>query len=69
MAWKGVDGDQGIYWSRWPVEWAPQRNVGAVGTSVGPALATFNNRLYMAWKGVDGDQGIYWSEVDRNNWV
>jgi hypothetical protein len=49
--------------------WVPQVNVSGVGTSTGPSLAVFNNRLFMAWKGVDGDQGIYFSSFDGNSWA
>lgn len=58
-AWKGVQGDSGIYWAS---AFGAQRRVDGVGTSHGPALATQLNRyLYMAWKGIPGDSGIYWS--------
>jgi hypothetical protein len=63
-AWKGVDGDQGIYWSSWDGQnWAPQQKIDGAGTSVGPSLAAFNNSPYAAWKGVDGDEKIYWSSA------
>jgi hypothetical protein len=75
MAWKGTFGDQGIYYSRQShidgVTWEPQRNVPGVGTSTGPTLAVFDNKLYMAWKGAFGDQGIYYSSLDVSavSWV
>lgn len=69
MAWKGVSGDQGIYWSRDLFNgWEPQRRVPNVGTSTRPALGTAAGRICMAWKGVEGDTGIYWSVFDGNNW-
>ena len=49
--------------------WARQRNIGGVGTSFGPSLAVFQNRLYAAWKGIAGDSGIYWSSSDGRSWV
>ena len=63
MAWKGVDGDEGIYWaaSSDGQDWGAQLQVCGVGTSVGPCLAAYNSTLYMAWKGVEGDDGIYWT--------
>lgn len=65
MAWKGVDDDQGIYWSRKLAgDWEGQRNVGGVGTSAAPCLANVNGRVCMAWKGVEDDAGIYWSTYD-----
>ena len=68
MAWKGAFGDQGIYYSRQShidgMTWEPQHSVPGVGTSTGPALAVFQNKLYMAWKGIGGDQGIYFTTRD-----
>src|SRR5262249_9067171 len=61
MAWKGIENDQGIYfsWNSGDLTWQPQLNVPHVGTSEGPALALFNNAIHMAWKGIAGDSGIY----------
>jgi hypothetical protein len=73
MAWKGVSGDQGLYFSRNPDRdpngWFPQTPIGGVGTSDKPALAYFNNRMWMAWKGIAGDSGIYYSTFDGNQWT
>lgn len=71
MAWKGIQGDEGIYWTTFDgSNWAPQQKVGGVGTSVGPALAPgFDRLLYMAWKGIVGDEGIYWSTFNGTNWI
>jgi hypothetical protein len=73
IAWKGAGNDQGIYWSSFDGRtWAPQRNIGGVGTgsSVGPSLAVHQNRLYIAWKGASNDTGIYWSmlNLDGTAW-
>ena len=72
-AWKGMNtdqnNDQAIYWSSFNgTNWTPQKHLAGVGTSYGPALATFGNHLYMAWKGASNDQGIHWSSFDRTNW-
>ncbi len=75
MAWKGGE-DRGI----WTADTAypsdnnlfldPQRNIPNIGTSVGPSLAVFGNRLFMAWKGVEGDQGVWTSSTaDGINWI
>ncbi|KAB0600848.1 matrixin family metalloprotease [Cupriavidus pauculus] len=70
MAWKGVKGDQGLYYSIiGDGDWAPQRKIPNVGSNHRPALANFNGTIYMAWKGVDGDQGIYWSIISGGNWT
>lgn len=65
MAWKGIPGDQGIYWTRHLAgSWEGQRPLEGVGTSHGPAVATLNGQVYMAWKGVEGDSGIYVATYD-----
>ncbi|PCE30460.1 hypothetical protein BZL54_20850 [Burkholderia ubonensis subsp. mesacidophila] len=70
MAWKGVEGDQGIWFSTFDGNgWAPQQNIAGVGTSVGPALAEFDGGTLMAWKGVEGDQDIWFSVYDGNSWA
>ena len=39
MAWKGLAGDQGLYWSRFDGGgWIPQQRVSDVGSSVGSTL-------------------------------
>jgi hypothetical protein len=73
MAWKGIDGDSGI-WTKVKIgnnDWLAQRNVPNVGTSAGPALALgFQNAWHMVWKGAGGDTGIYFSKTDDLvNWA
>jgi hypothetical protein len=70
MAWKGIEGDSGIYFSQFQAgEWNAQANVPGVGTSVHPALAVFNGELFMAWKGIPADDGIYFSNFNEVNWA
>jgi hypothetical protein len=73
MAWKGIDGDSGIYISTnaGDMTWQPQRRVPDVGTSRGPAIVYFNGALRMVWKGAGEDQGIYYasSSDDGNTWT
>ncbi|MDQ8044054.1 MAG: M57 family metalloprotease [Solirubrobacteraceae bacterium] len=65
MAWKGIPGDSGIYWSKNPGNgWEGQRHVANVGTSHAPTLANPNGFMHMAWKGVGDDTGIYWARHD-----
>ena len=40
----------------------------AYGASHGPALAVYDNKLYMAWKGKDTDTRIWLSSFDGNSW-
>ncbi|HTO79182.1 MAG TPA: hypothetical protein VMJ31_05330, partial [Methylocystis sp.] len=65
--WKGVPGDEGVYWSDLDVvgdRWAPQKRIDGVGTSNRLSLAVFQNKLFAAWKGVRDDDGVYWSSFD-----
>jgi hypothetical protein len=75
MSWKGVEGDEGIWFSTdFGSGWAPQAKIQNVGTSFRPALAAYNffdsftrnSLIHMAWKGIDNDQGIYFIKFDGN---
>lgn len=69
MAWKGIDGDSGIYVSTFTGGgWAPQNNVGGVGTSARPSITTdpISGFPRLLWKGVDGDYALYTS-IQFNN--
>ncbi|SMF22018.1 matrixin family metalloprotease [Pseudogulbenkiania subflava] len=69
MAWRGVKGDQGLYWSTTRFgSWSPQAKVGISASSDRPALGVYPGGIYLAWKGIDGDQGIYFSTFDGNDW-
>jgi hypothetical protein len=67
LAWQGVAGDDGIYFTQAaagpggapPVEWSSQAIVPSVGTSGRPSIAAVGGRVYLAWKGVGGDHSIY----------
>lgn len=69
MAWKGGDGDGGIYWSAYDgaESWSPQANVAGVGTTSSPALVGYKGSLYMFWKGIEGDSSAYYSYLDFAN--
>jgi hypothetical protein len=53
--------------------WAPQQHMGfggtPFGTTNGPSLAVYGNRLYAAWKGAEGDNSIWWSSSDGKSWA
>lgn len=65
-AWRGIDGDQGLWFSQLnrdapgtaPV-WSSQANIPNVGSSEPPAIAIFNNQMRLAWKGVKDDTALY----------
>ncbi|MGX1761967.1 matrixin family metalloprotease [Streptomyces lydicus] len=70
MAWKGAQGDSGIWYAaKRPddPQWGIQQSVPNVGTSCGPTIAWFNDRLHLAWKGVD-DLNIWHSSLGPDGW-
>lgn len=69
MAWKGIPGDEGLYWNTGNgTTWTAQQHIANAGTSSGPALATLNGTLYMAWKGIERDERIFWSTYNGTSW-
>jgi hypothetical protein len=69
VAWKGVEGDQRLFWASSPdgVEFDGGHNRGDFNSSQGPALAVFNGRLFMAWRGAGLDSGLFLASSDGNN--
>jgi len=64
IAWKGVEGDSGIYYTKLEDhEFGGQIRVPNVGTSAGPSLTVTSEGALMAWKGIEGDSCIYWSRL------
>ena len=67
-AWKGMDGDQGLWYSSFDgASWAPQRQISNVASSVGPALETHGGALWAVWKGWFGDQSMWSQHVRRDH--
>jgi hypothetical protein len=61
-AWKGVPGDNRMFWSSFDgTRWSPEQQGVGNGTSDGPNLAVLNARLFAAWKGVPNDTRMFWS--------
>jgi hypothetical protein len=64
LTWKGIEGDQGIYFSFFDGnEFTGQIRVADVGTSEGPGACRIGSFTHMAWKGVEDDNVIYWSTL------
>jgi hypothetical protein len=72
MAWKGVPGDQGLYFATWnlnPVApWVVRGPINGVGSNFGPSIAIVGLPR-MVWKGVKGDSGIYAASFTGGKWV
>jgi hypothetical protein len=68
FVWKGVGGDQNIYFG-WGGD-SDQYELSQFGTSAGPAVTDFSGTL-MAWKGAYNDQRIWYSRqthIDGVTW-
>lgn len=73
MAWRGVDGDQALYFTQGQLgpdgipefEWSTQALIHGVGSSHRPAIALFQNRVHLAWKGTNDDHTI-WHTAAQN---
>jgi hypothetical protein len=73
MTWKGVEGDQRIFYSVYDYatnSWSPVTNIEGANTNHYPSLASMVTRVLMTWKGVEGDQRIFYSVYDyaTNSW-
>ena len=74
MTWKGVEGDQRIFYSVYDYatnSWSPVTNIEGANTNHYPSLASMVTRVLMTWKGVEGDQRIFYSVYDyaTNSWT
>jgi hypothetical protein len=81
MAWRGVEDDQHLYWAvsfdgNW---WSRQLLLSDRPSAGAPALAVFQDTLFMAWRGAApelgpirlGDDNLWWATYDGNadlNW-
>jgi hypothetical protein len=66
--WKGVIGDEGLWFSSFGANWSAQQQIPGVASSIGPSLAEFGGKLYAAWKGAANDQGLWYASFDGANW-
>lgn len=78
LVWNGVAHDSAIYWTKFDgrkQQWSPRKPlpgggvVPGVGTDQSPALAIYQDKLYMTWKGVGADKHIWWSNFDGASWA
>jgi hypothetical protein len=71
MAWMGPKDDYNIYRSIKTLNdphWSPQIHIQGRGTSAGPALATFDDTIWLAWRGIGNDYQIRVATY-RNNYA
>ena len=79
MVWKGVPGDQGLYFARWNLvgRWGQVGNIGGTGSNFAPSVAVVGlppgpgSQLVpmMASKGVDGDSQLYAANFVNGAWT
>jgi hypothetical protein len=68
-ACKGSSLDQNLYYASFNGSvWSQWTRIPHVGSSIGPAIATFGNDLYAMWKGVGGDQALYYASFNGTAW-
>ena len=79
MAWRGPGdpnvfgggGDDNLWWATYDgnadLKWSDQQPLRDRGSNEGPALAVFQDKLFMAWRGVSGDQDLYWATYDESD--
>ena len=69
MVWRGPDGDDALWWSRLDGNsWSPQQQLPDMGSSHGPALSSFGEKMLMVCKGVPGDLSIYYGFGRDGDW-
>jgi hypothetical protein len=68
--WKGVPGDERLFYSVWNGSgaWSPQEPVLGV-TSVGPSLTVYNGLVYAGWKGQLSDPRLGFGSLNGTTWV
>ena len=75
MAWRGVEGDENLYWTSYNENTGMWNNQSPPltdrGSTEGPALVEFQGNFYMVWKGVSGidedDRRLFWATFDPND--
>jgi len=67
-----VVGDDNLYWATYDgnpaLKWSDQNPLTDRASAYGPALAVFQNKLYMVWRGIGGvesDEKLYWAIYDE----
>jgi hypothetical protein len=67
MAWKGVEDDKHLYWTRnLGNGWEDQRQFPSARSDTRPALANAGGRIYIACVGSNDDHNLYWSTYNGN---
>jgi hypothetical protein len=76
-AWKGETNDDRLFYDTFNgTTWKSQEQIFGVASSIGPSLATFQNKIYAAWRGDiyaacegdSGDQRLWYASFDGSKW-
>ena len=71
LVWKGVPGDQRLWWSRQHEggSWQNPQPVSYFATNSGiGAVSDGQSKAWVAWRGADDDNRIWWAKWDSGNW-
>ncbi len=65
--WKGIPGDERIFYSRWngTGPWSPKAPMQGL-TSMGPSVTVYDGAVYAAWKGQFGDPRLFYAIIGTN---
>jgi hypothetical protein len=79
LVWKGVAGDQGMYYATYGGGgWSAQQFIGGAGSADRPTVCVdFDGVPRLVWRGVNGDDGLYtsalvglfWQPQDLVRWI
>ncbi len=65
--WKGVNGDDNLYWATSNgTTWSAAQEITGASSGTGPSLAVFNGRLYATWQ--SSNDSIYWANTTGSAW-
>jgi hypothetical protein len=78
MALRGIDGDVGLFSATFPDSqrnppWSEAAKIPDRGSLAGPAMAVFQDQLFMAWRGIlspegDSDRRLFYAINDGTGW-
>ena len=74
MAWRGVEDDVRLFWATAELRenrahWSEQHSLDDRGSTSQPALAVYQDKLFMAWRGAtEDDSRLFWATFDGMNW-
>jgi len=69
LVWRGISGDDALYFTRWQNPWAGQQRIGGMGSADRPSVCVgFDGVPRMVWRGIPGDDSLYTSTLVGQFW-